>query len=349
MLYLIGEYLQNFYGPFRLFKSHLLLAGLGLMICWILTLWLLPKFAPKLPQDRGRAFAVDSQVAKGKPTGAGFIFILIYLAVLLFVVPFSLQNSLIMLSILLAMFFGFWDDKSHLPWSEYKKGAIDLLLSLIVAAVLCCFKDMLIWLPFTKNMITLHPIIFIPGAAILLWTAINATNCTDGIDGLSGTLAVLALISLGALLYFVVGHKVIAGYLLLPHYQQGAQWAIMAFSMVGILAGYLWYNAHPSSLLMGDAGSRALGLLIGILVICSGNPFIIFIVAGVLLVNGGTGLIKVTLLRFFKIGIFRNVRFPLHDHFRHNSGWSNTQVLIRFAVLQAMLTLILIVLLIKIR
>ena len=147
----------------------------------------------------------------------------------------------------------------------------------------------------------------------------------------------------------MTGHSLIASYLLLPHYPDGARWAIMAFSMIGSLAGYLWHNAYPSSLLMGDAGSRALGLLIGILVINTGNPFIVLTVATVMLINGGTGLIKVALLRFFNVGIFRKVRFPLHDHFRVVSGWSNTQVLVRFTVIQALMTLVFVVLLIKIR
>ncbi|MCA9756900.1 MAG: phospho-N-acetylmuramoyl-pentapeptide-transferase, partial [Candidatus Eisenbacteria bacterium] len=109
------------------------------------------------------------------------------------------------------------------------------------------------------------------------------------------------------------------------------------------------YNAHPSVLLMGDAGSRSLGFLLGVLVIKTGNPFIIFIVSGVLLINGGTGLVKVALLRFARIAIFRTVRFPLHDHVRHNKGWSNPQVLVRFTVLQVVISLVMMILLIKVR
>jgi phospho-N-acetylmuramoyl-pentapeptide-transferase len=210
-------------------------------------------------------------------------------------------------------------------------------------------KSVVIWLPFTKMTLTLAPVIFIPLASVLLWTTINATNCTDGVDGLPGTLVSLAFIAIGGLLYFVLGHEKISGYLLLPHIPDGASWAIMAFSMVGCLAGYLWYNAHPSQLLMGDAGSRALGFLLGVLVIVSGNPFVVFVVSAVLLVNGGTGLLKVALLRFTKIAIFKNIRFPLHDHFRHKRGWSNPQVLVRFTLVQAMLSIILLVLMVKVR
>ena len=119
--------------------------------------------------------------------------------------------------------------------------------------------------------------------------------------------------------------------------------------MVGSLTGYLWYNSLPSTVLMGDAGSRPMGFLLGLLVLATGNPFLIFVVTGIVLVNGATGLLKVALLRFFKISIFKTVRYPLHDHVRHALGWSNTQVLVRFVLLQAIGTPILLVLLFKVR
>jgi phospho-N-acetylmuramoyl-pentapeptide-transferase len=124
---------------------------------------------------------------------------------------------------------------------------------------------------------------------------------------------------------------------------------LIAFVMMGCLAGYLWYNAYPSAVLMGDAGSRPVGFTMGLLVMASGNPFLIFVVTGVVLVNGATGLLKVALLRFFKIGIFKKVRYPLHDHVRHNGDWSNTQVLVRFMLLQAIITPLLLVFLFKVR
>jgi phospho-N-acetylmuramoyl-pentapeptide-transferase len=100
---------------------------------------------------------------------------------------------------------------------------------------------------------------------------------------------------------------------------------------------------------MGDAGSRPMGFLLGMLVLASGNPFLILVVAGVVLVNGATGLLKVALLRFFNIGIFKRVRYPLHDHVRQQGAWSNTQVMVRFALLQALGTPLLLVLLLKVR
>ena len=351
MLYALGSLLEGFYGPFRLLKSHLFLGGAGLLACWFLSWKLLPYFAHRLPSDRGRQHALQSDAAVGKPTGAGILFVSIYLIVLLLVVPLETPFLMIMLCILAAMIFGYMDDRSHSPWHEYVKGLLDLGLSGAAAFTLWRyeFRDLPIWLPLTKELLRVGPGAFIPVATALIWLVINAVNCTDGIDGLSATLSILALLCLAVLLQFVLGHVDFARYFLLPHYPDGARWSIMAFAMIGSLAGYLWHNAYPSSLLMGDAGSRAVGLLIGILVIATGNPFIILTVAAVVLVNGGTGLLKVALLRFFNVGIFHNVRFPLHDHFRHKSGWSNAQVLIRFTIVQAMVTIILLVVLVKIR
>jgi phospho-N-acetylmuramoyl-pentapeptide-transferase len=83
--------------------------------------------------------------------------------------------------------------------------------------------------------------------------------------------------------------------------------------------------------------------------LATGNPVLILVVAGVVLANGATGLLKVSLLRFFRVGIFRGVRYPLHDHARQNLGWSDSQVLLRFVLLQAIGTPLLLLLVLKIR
>lgn len=349
MLYWLGQALENYFGPFRLLTSYSFLSGLSTILCFGLTFFLLPTLMRLLPTDRGRAHAVQSGASKGKPTGAGVIFVSIFTLVQLILLPPSLQALGILALTFLAMLSGYFDDRSVDSWGEYKKALLDVFLAVAASALLCGMQDIQIWLPFTTTTFMISPIVFIPFSAILIWTSINCTNCSDGVDGLSGTLSVLAFATLGALLYFVVGHKDIAKYLLLPHYQDGALWGMMAFSMVGCILGYLWYNANPSILLMGDAGSRALGFLLGVFVIKSGNPFTILIVSSVLLVNGGTGLLKVALLRFLKFSLFRTIRFPLHDHVRHNKGWSNTQVLVRFTLIQAMVVIVLLVTLLKVR
>ena len=348
MLPWLGKLLTPIFGPFRLFNSYLFLASIGAGLATLGTWYLLPKLWNLLPRDRGRIHAVNSEQAKGKPVAAGVIFVPIFAVVALLVLPFNWRYAAIVGCVVLSMAEGYLDDRSH-GLSEYVLGAMDLGISFLAALVLCQGHSFRIWLPLVKTPLMLPPWAFVPMGTLVLWLMINATNCTDGVDGLSASLSILAFIYLGGILYGVVGHQDISRYLLVPHYAEAANWALLAFVMVGSLTGYLWYNSLPSTVLMGDAGSRPMGFLLGLLVLATGNPFLIFVVTGIVLVNGATGLLKVALLRFFKISIFKTVRYPLHDHVRHALGWSNTQVLVRFVLLQAIGTPILLVLLFKVR
>ena len=348
MLHLLGRQLVGFFGPFRLLTSYLFLTGFGTATAAALSWFLLPRLRHWLPVDQGRAFAVGAEQSAGKPVGGGIIIGVIFLVLCLLVVPLEWRFLGTLGCVLLAMVEGFLDDASG-GWNEYALGAIDLAISVLGAVIISGLDTVRLWLPLVKAPVFVSPWVFIPLATALVWLTINATNCTDGVDGLSATLLSLAFVYLGGILYGVVGHQEIAQYLLVPHYADGADWAMMAFVMTGCLAGYLWHNSYPSIVLMGDAGSRPMGFLLAMLVLASGNPFLVFVVAGVVLVNGATGLLKVALLRFFNIGIFRHVRYPLHDHVRQKGAWSNTQVLVRFALLQALGTPLLLVLLLKVR
>jgi len=339
MLPWLGQVLAPYFGPFRLLTSHGVLLVIGLYAGFFATFFLLPKCFRFLPHDRGKTISVQGSAAQGKPTGAGFVFILVWAAIALVITPFGAGRTLIVGLVVLSMLTGYLDDRSTREWGEYLKAIMDLVLAASAALVICGGSNYHLWLPFTNLVLNVHPIVFVPLATLLIWVSVNATNCSDGVDGLSGTLVMVALISMGAILYFVLGNAQIAKYLLLPHYPDGARWAIMVFTLVGGLAAYLWYNAYPSKVLMGDAGSRPLGFFIGVLVLESGNPFILFIVSSVLLVNGGTGLVKVALLRFMKISILHKTRFPLHDHVRQNRQWSNPQVLLKFLIIQLLVTI----------
>lgn len=341
--------LQQYFGPLRLLQSNTILIIIALYSGFIATALLIPKSFGQLPKDRGKEFSFGGNVAMGKPTGAGLVFITIFLFICLLITPMNNSQLAVLLLTWLVMLTGFLDDKSENPWGELKKGILDLLLSVATAFVLYYMRDGLFWLPFVSGTINCHPAIYIIVTTFILWISINTTNCSDGVDGLSGTLVLIALIFLGALFYFVQGHIEISEYLLVPHLQDGAQWAIIVFALCGCLMGYLWHNAFPSKCLMGDAGSRALGYILGVCVMVSGNPFLILMTSTVLLVNGGTGLVKVALLRFFKIKIFSNVRFPLHDHMRKTLQWSPTQILLKFVIIQILVSLAMLGIIFKVR
>ncbi len=373
MLYYLGEKLIAVWGPFRLLTSHLMLLAMGTMIAGMAVWVLLPRLWDRLPQDGGKKDAegggVDSQ---GKPTGAGFLITLIALPVIFLFVPLDRWQFGALVALYLSMIFGYLDDGSAVPWGRWKKGLLDAAVALLAALCIYFSGSGELWLPFVKHGVVVPVYVYVPLAVGLLWFTMNATNCSDGVDGLAGSLTLLSLFAMAALLYGVIGYKPIADYLLIPTAPGAARWAILVSCVAGGLAGYLWYNAYPSSVLMGDAGSRFLGLLVGITVLVAGNPFLLFVIAPVVLVNGGTGLLKLSLLiilrKFgFDVRITRtlppeeaqkqhvlvkslhSIRFPLHDHCLGNLKWSRTQILLRFVLLQSFLTPLLFVILIKVR
>lgn len=362
MLYALAPHLASIWGPLRLFGSHLVLIGLGLVAGALLVGVLIPRFEGVLPRDRGKAKVPEGEKSKDKPTGAGAIMVPAVAAVLLLVLPPSASIYGFMVCLVLAMVTGYLDDGAEVPWSEAKKGALDGVIAVVASAAICGATDA-VWVPLYKEPIGLTPWLFVPVGAVVLWGAVNTTNCSDGVDGLAGTLVLISLICLGGFLYVVVGHREVAEYLLLPHQMNGARWAILVFTFVGGLCGYLWHNAHPSRVLMGDAGSRAVGLLLGGAVLATGNPVLIVIVAPMIVINGGSGLFKLLILRacrkcglsidrdsaHFCIRILHRVRFPLHDHCRKEWGWSNAQVLMRFALVQTIMVFVMLALVVKLR
>ena len=375
MIYWIANYLIPVWGPFRLLQSHALLLAGGTFTAALLAWILLPKFFPRLPRDHGKAILKDmgGMRSAGKPTGGGLVVTLVALPAILLFAPLAPWDLAAVAALYAAMLFGYLDDRSAMPWGELKKGLLDALVSVAIAVFIFLghsedmegSRVMVAWLPFFKGPVMINDVgvwlipgwLYVPASAFILWFTMNATNCSDGVDVLSGTLTVVTLVMLAVVLYVVVGYRPVAHYFLIPVYAEAARWAIVVMVVAGAFAGYLWYNAEPSKVLMGDAGSRFLGILVATASLMTGNPLLVMALSPVVLVNGGGGLGKLVLLRLakkigFDIGednVIRKVRFPLHDHCKKNLGWSNAQVLMRFTLLQLAIMPILLVLLIKIR
>ncbi|MBO7299504.1 MAG: hypothetical protein J6V41_06820 [Kiritimatiellae bacterium] len=395
MLYLLKNLSEiSGLGPLRMFGSHLVLICIGAALALSLSFILLPRLWNRLPRDRGKALTPDGKQSEGKPTGAGVIFFLAVLPVLVLVLPifpsthqacfdadgiisckgFGFLISKEWLSVgcvYLAMLCGFLDDKAIKPWGRKKKLILDIIVSFIASLVLCGFKSVELWIPFSKEIIAVPWFVYSMIATFIIAVSMNVTNCSDGIDGLVGSQTVISLLLITIILYGIVGHEKIASYLLVPHNPDGALWAIMTSSFVGALLAYLWYNAEPSAVLMGDAGSRGLGMLMGLTIMVTGNPFILIAVMPVVLFDGICGLIKISYLGALKkIGkgvkkvpttkeeikalpwhhlIAFAFRCPVHDHCRKEKGWSKVQVVIRFLILQLILIPTFLLIIFKIR
>ena len=281
-------------------------AAVGLLLAFAGTCFFTAKFCHLLPKDAGREFAHDGKLSAGKPRGAGIIFVLVFVMASLVFTPVNTEIVIYLLLVAAEMATGFMDDASKHPWGGLKKGLLDLLIAVIVAVTYLYFNSNMVRIATLGITITIPPVLFGLLAVILVWGSINVTNCSDGVDGLSGTLAIITLAS-----FYVIDN--ILGK------QDGFSLLILMFIIC--LLGYLWYNTAPSKLLMGDAGSRAMGIFISIVALKSGSPFLYLPVGIVFIVDGGLGLLKVALIRGFKIHILKNIRTPLHDHVRKVMGW----------------------------
>ncbi len=302
-------------------------ALVGILAAFAATVFLTQKLQGLLPKDGGREFAHDGKLSAGKPRGAGIIFVLCYVAAALLFAPLSPEIVIYLILTVICMMTGFLDDAARNPWGEYKKGFLDLCVAAMVAMTFLKFNSNTIELALFHTQITIPPVVYAILAMILVWTSVNVTNCADGVDGLSGTLTIITVMTIYAI-YRITKTGEDISYL------------ILLFAVC--ILGYLWFNATPSKLMMGDAGSRSMGLFISIAILKTGSPLLYLPVALVLILDGGLGLIKVSLIRFLKIHIMTNIRTPLHDHVRKVWTWSNTQTVFRFAIVQIIISVALI-------
>lgn len=284
---------------------------------------MLKLFKGKLPKDQGREFAFNGKLSAGKVRGAGIIFVCSFIAVALLFVPFSYEYLFYYVLLFLGMLSGYLDDASEKPWGEYKKGAIDLIISALTSANFVYFNPELLHVSFFGFGINVNPIVFGVLGTVLVWMLINATNCSDGIDGFCGSLSIVSMISIAAVIY-------LAG--------TDSNVTMLVLLMVVTLMPYLWSNSEPSTIMMGDAGSRALGLFLCIIIFKTGNVLLTIPLCFMLCLDGLLGILKVSLIRFLHFNAFKKIRTPLHDHFRKNKGWSNSQVIFRFCMIQAVIS-----------
>lgn len=294
------------------------------LLCSFLVAFFSLKFFKRiLPKDQGRAFAVNGALSEGKPRGAGIIFVTSFTLCTALFYPLDIENIIYLVLVYAAMLSGYFDDAAETPWGNLKKGLIDLVISLGIAFTYYFYNGSQVKLYITNSTFTIPAPVFIILAGVLVWTAINVTNCTDGVDGLCGSLVMTVLLPLA----FMVT-------------KSGAADMLLPMIMFVTLAAYLWFNCSPSQMLMGDAGSRALGVFLAVMFLKTAAPFAFIPMAIVIILDGGLGLLKLSFRRFLKIRNFmEGIRTPLHDHARKNKGWSDTQVVIRFTILQIIVNL----------
>ena len=297
--------------------------AIGAFFAFALVYILLGKHNDILPRDQGREFAVNGQLSAGKARGAGLIFVPVFILAALMFDQMYLEKAIYLALLAVEMLTGYLDDSAKVPWGELKKGLLDLAVAIVAAATYVFYNGSRILLPVFRLEIILHPVVYVILAVVLIWISINATNCTDGVDGLSGT---LTIVTLGSFLVLDTGRG-------------DMNYEIILF--ITALLAYQWYNASPSVLMMGDAGSRAMGFFIAVIAMKSECPFMYIPLALMMILDGCLGLLKVSFIRYLHLKNFMaDIRTPLHDHARKLAGWSDAQTVYRFAIIQFMVSVV---------
>ena len=222
---------------------------------------------------------------------------------------------------------------------RYKMG-LQLLVSLVVSLVLMWLANESLYntrliFPFFKQLIPDLGWWYVPFAMFFLVAWSNAVNLTDGLDGLAISTFAVAAAAFTALAY-VTGHRVFAEYLLLVRFEPAAELTIFCGALVGASLGFLWYNAHPAEIFMGDVGSLALGGALGTVAILIKQELLLVIVGGVFVLEAASVVIQVASFKLRGKRVFKMA--PLHHHFEL-SGWEEPKVITRFLIVAILFAL----------
>ncbi len=283
---------------------------------------------------------------EGTPTMGGILIILVVLfSTFLWANP---KNPYILLSASVLLLFGaigFVDDylkikrKNNKGLSAKAKFLLQSLFSLPISYLVFHVKgfDHHLYVPFFKN---IHPdlgVFYIFFIAFVIVATSNAVNLTDGLDGLAISPLVVAF-SCYLIFSYVAGHKIISSYLHIPYIAGAGELSVFCGSVIGAGLGFLWYNAYPAEVFMGDVGSLSLGAALGLVAVITKQEIVFVIIGGIFVVEAVSVISQVI---YFKITggkrIFRMA--PIHHHFEMK-GWPETKVIVRFWIISIILALL---------
>jgi phospho-N-acetylmuramoyl-pentapeptide-transferase len=193
-----------------------------------------------------------------------------------------------------------------------------------------------LYIPFFKNPVLDLGVLWIPFGVILIVGESNAVNFSDGLDGLLAGLLIPVFITL-ALLTYISGRTDYSSYLGIPYITGAGELTVFCFAAVGACTGFLWFNAHPAEVFMGDVGSLSLGGVVAVISLIIKKELLILIIGGVFVLEIASVVIQVLSYKIRKKRVFKMA--PLHHHFEL-SGWAETKVVIRFWILGGLFAII---------
>jgi len=347
MLYLIAEQL-GFPGILNLIRYISFRAGAASATALLIGLLLGPWFISWLRAKQGkgqpiRADGPQSHLAKrGTPTMGGLLILTsLAISVLLWM---DLSNQYVWACLLVTAGFGLigWLDDydkvkkaHHAGLSGKTRLALEFLIAGFATWLMVRTGGTGLHLPFVKETVLDLGWYYILFGAFVIVAFGNAVNLTDGLDGLATMPVIIASLAF-LLISYLVGNVKFASYLVIPHVPKAGDLTVLLMAIIGAGLAFLWFNAPPAAVFMGDTGSLALGGALGAVAVATHHEFVLAIVGGLFVVEALSVVIQVAVYKRTGKRVF--LMAPIHHHFEH-LGWSEPTVVIRFWIISFVLAL----------
>jgi phospho-N-acetylmuramoyl-pentapeptide-transferase len=334
MLYELSQLLD-----INLFGYISVRAGIAFFIAFLLTLVVMPKYlAWALSKNANQPISKYVPAHEGKrhtPTMGGLVFLAsTFISAFISV---DLSNPYIWGGIITLVGFGlvgFKDDIGKVLSGDNLEGLTPKGKMLLQAGIAAISTSILLfsgfstefYIPFLKT-----PLFDLSYAAIPFWILIflattNAVNLTDGLDGLATVPSVIALFTLGTIVY-VTGHAIFSQYLLIPNIKGVGEVMVLAAALSGGLLGFLWYNAYPAEVFMGDTGSLAIGGFLAYMAILGKSEVLLILIGLIFVIETVSVILQVGSFKLRQKRIFKMA--PIHHHFELK-GWAENKIIVRF-------------------
>lgn len=343
-------YLLYSYFGVNVFQYITVRAGLAFVISFVLAMVLMPKFiawARKKAQHQPiYEYAPQShQIKVGTPTMGGIVFVVS--AVIATLLSAKLNNFYVLGGLIvlgLFCFIGVKDDYSKITKKSNQAGLkprqklyYQLGVSFIVATILIFYgHTTTLYVPFYKYAVLDVGIFMLFFWMLVMIATSNAVNLTDGLDGLAVVPSIMAFLSLSALVY-ISGNAILSGYLLVEKIELAGELTVLGAALIGSMIAFLWFNAHPAEVFMGDSGSLAIGGLMGYLAIIAKSEVLLILIGFVFVVETISVILQVGSFKLRQKRVF--LMAPIHHHFERK-GWKENKIIVRFWIIAFMANLV---------
>ncbi|MEO6946296.1 MAG: phospho-N-acetylmuramoyl-pentapeptide-transferase [Nitrobacter sp.] len=306
----------------------------------------------RLRQGKGQPIRTDGPQShlvskKGTPTMGGLMILSgLVVSTLLWANPLNPYVWIVLAVTLGFGFVGFYDDYLKVTKQTHNgfSGKTRIAIETVIAAVACYalirlgrepFSTALV-IPFFKDVVLNLGWFFLVFGAFIIVGAGNAVNLTDGLDGLAIVPVMIASASF-AMIAYLAGNAVFADYLQINYIAGTGELAVLCGAVLGAGLGFLWFNAPPASIFMGDTGSLALGGMLGSIAVAVKHEIVLAVIGGLFVLEAVSVIVQVASFKLTGKRIFKMA--PIHHHFEQ-LGWTEPQIVIRFWIISVMLALV---------